>query len=44
MGKVLALQGDREAARSHHEQALAIRRRLGERLGVEESAKALASL
>ncbi|MEA2560689.1 MAG: eukaryotic-like serine/threonine-protein kinase [Acidobacteriota bacterium] len=44
LGKVLALQGHRETARSHHEQALAIRRRLGERLGVEESAKALASL
>lgn len=44
LGRVLALQGNREAARSHHEQALAIRRRLGEKLGIEESAKALASL
>jgi tetratricopeptide (TPR) repeat protein len=44
LGTVLGIQGEKETARSYHQQALAIRRRLGERLGIEESAKALASL
>jgi len=44
LGTILALQGDRDAARLHHEQARDIRVRMGERLAVAESERALSEL
>ncbi len=44
LGTVLARRGDAAGARARHEEARAIRAELGERLAVEESARALASL